>query len=201
MKKIGIDFDNTIVVYNNLFYKIAVDKKLIPAEFPKNKIKIRDFLRNQNKDHEFTKLQSEVYGKRILDAEPAPNIFQSLLKIKEEFKLIIISHKTKYPYSGTKYNLHDAAISWLEKNYFLSSHGLNLSYEDIFFCTTKDVKLETINNSGCQYFIDDLPDILEFVDKKIHRILYLNNQSKPSGNSWDYVLDDWIDLGKIISNY
>ena len=84
MKTIGIDFDNTIVVYNNLFYKIALDKKLIPAKFPKNKIKIRDFLRNQNKDHEFTKLQSEVYGKRILDAEPAPNIFESLLKIKDE---------------------------------------------------------------------------------------------------------------------
>ena len=41
MKKIGIDFDNTIVVYNNLFYKIAL--KLIPAELPKNKTIIRDF--------------------------------------------------------------------------------------------------------------------------------------------------------------
>ena len=40
MKKIGIDFDNTIVVYNNLFYKIALEKKLIPAELPKNKIDI-----------------------------------------------------------------------------------------------------------------------------------------------------------------
>ena len=200
MKTIGIDFDNTIVVYNNLFYKIALDKKLIPAKFPKNKIKIRDFLRNQNKDHEFTKLQSEVYGKRILDAEPAPNIFESLLKIKDEFKLIIISHKTKYPYYGTKYNLHEAAISWLEKNNFLSSQGLNLSYEDIFFCTTKDVKLETINNSGCQFFIDDLPDILEFVDKKIKRVLYLNKQSKPPGNSWDKTLDDWINLGELIYN-
>ena len=200
MKTIGIDFDNTIVVYNNLFYKIALDKKLIPAKFPKNKIKIRDFLRNQNKDHEFTKLQSEVYGKRILDAEPAPNIFESLLKIKDEFKLIIISHKTKYPYYGTKYNLHEAAISWLEKNNFMSSQGLNLSYEDIFFCTTKDVKLETINNSGCQFFIDDLPDILEFVDKKIKRVLYLNKQSKPLGNSWDKTLDDWINLGEIIYN-
>ncbi len=201
MKTIGIDFDNTIVIYDNLFYKIAFDKKLIPAGFPKNKIKIRDFLRSQNKDHEFTLLQSEVYGKKILNAEPAPNIFKSLSKIKDQFKLIIISHKTKYPYSGPKYNLHDAAISWLEKNNFLSSQGLNISYEDIFFCTTKKAKLETINNSGCQYFIDDLPDILEFIDKKINRVLYLNKQSTPIGNSWDYLLDDWNNLGKIINNY
>ena len=201
MKKIGIDFDNTIVVYNSLFYKIALDKKLIPAEFPRNKIKIRDFLRNQNKDHEFTKLQSEVYGKRILDAEPAPNVFESLLKIKDEFKLIIISHKTKYPYSGPKYNLHAAAISWLEKNNFLSKQGLNLTYEDIFFEPTKEAKLDTINNSGCSYFIDDLPDILKFVDKRINRVLYLNNQSKPTGDNWDFILNDWINLCEIINTY
>ena len=199
MKKIGIDFDNTIVVYDNLFYKIALENKLIPAELPKNKIIIRDFLRNNNKDHLFTKLQSEVYGNRILDAEPAPNILQSLLKIKDEFKLIIISHKTKYPYSGPKYNLHSAAISWLEKNNFLSKQGLNLKYEDIFFEPTKKGKLETINKSGCSYFIDDLPDILKFVDKKITRILYLNNQSKPSCDDWDIALDDWINLYKIVT--
>tara|TARA_B100000161_G_scaffold244598_1_gene198976 strand:+ start:243 stop:854 length:612 start_codon:yes stop_codon:yes gene_type:complete len=203
MKKIGIDFDNTIVVYNNLFHKIAFENKLIPAELPKNKIIIRDFLRSQNKDHEFTKLQSEVYGNRILDAELAPNIFQSLLKIKDEFKIIIISHKTKYPYSGPKYNLHKAALSWLEKNNFLSRDGLNLKYEDIFFEPTKELKIDTINNSGCSYFIDDLPDILKFVDKKIKRILYLNNQSKPNDNChYCYkTLDNWINLGEIINTY
>ena len=199
MKKIGIDFDNTIVVYNNLFYKIALEKKLIPAELPKNKIIIRDFLRNQNKDHEFTKLQSEVYGNRILDAEPAPNILQSLLKIKDQFKLIIISHKTKYPYSGPKYNLHRAATAWLEKNNFMSTQGLNLKYEDIYFEPTKEAKLDNINNSGCTYFIDDLPDILKNVDKKINRVLYLNNQTKPKGDNWDFVLDDWIHLCEIIN--
>ena len=66
-------------------------------------------MRNQNKDHEFTKLQSAIWQKDF-DAEPAPNILQTLLKIKDKFKLIIISHKTKYPYSGPKYNLHKAAI-------------------------------------------------------------------------------------------
>ena len=145
MKTIGIDFDNTIVIYDKLFYKLALEKELIPIDFPKNKIKIRNYLRSQNKDYEFTILQSEVYGNRILDADPAPNIYSSLNKIKDEYKLIIISHKTKYPYSGPSYDLHKAALTWLEKNNFISENGLNFSIEDIFFNTSKEEKLKDIN--------------------------------------------------------
>ena len=83
----------------------------------------------------------------------------------------------------------------------LHLQGLNLKYEDIFFKPTKEEKLDSINNSGCSYFIDDLPDILKFVDKKIKRVLYLNNQSKPTGNYWDKTLDDWINLCEIINTY
>ena len=36
--RIGIDFDNTIVSYDELFYQIAQEKKLIPAELPVNKV-------------------------------------------------------------------------------------------------------------------------------------------------------------------
>ena len=198
MKTIGIDFDNTIVIYDELFYKLALEKNLIPASFPKNKLKIRDFFRSEGKDEDFTLLQSEVYGNRILEAPQAPNIFKSLLKIKNKFKLIIISHKTRYPYLGPKYDLHNAALSWLEKNNFFSSEGLNLKDKDVFFFPTKKAKLDAINNSDCSFFVDDLPDILEYVDKKIYRILYLNNQSITYSKSWDIILNDWINLDKIL---
>ena len=198
MKTIGIDFDNTIVIYDKLFYKLALEKDLIPNDFPKNKIKIRNYLRSQNKDHEFTLLQSEVYGNRILDAEPAPNIYSSLNKIKDKYKLIIISHKTKYPYSGPSYDLHKAALNWLEKNNFISEKGLNFSIEDIFFKPSKQEKLKAINGSRCSYYIDDLPDILEFIDKKIKRILYSSSNSSFLSDSYDFVLNDWKDLSEII---
>ena len=51
----------------------------------------------------------------IVNASPAPNIYKSLKKIARDYKLIIVSHKTKFPYIGPKYNLHEGALNWLEK--------------------------------------------------------------------------------------
>ena len=82
----------------------------------------------------------------------------------------------------------------------MSTQDLNLKYEDIYFEPTKEAKLDTINNSSCSYFIVDLPDILKYVDKKINRVLYLNKQSIPKGDNWDFTLDDWIDLCEIINS-
>ena len=65
MKILGIDFDNTIVKYDNLFHKIALEKGLIDTSAGKRKKEIRDYLRSRNKGGEFTLLQGEVYGLRI----------------------------------------------------------------------------------------------------------------------------------------
>ena len=47
MKLLGIDFDNTLVNYDNLFHKVAVEKGLIKYSLPANKIAIRDYLREK----------------------------------------------------------------------------------------------------------------------------------------------------------
>ena len=41
---IGLDFDNTIVSYDELFHKVSVEQNLIDKTFEVNKIKIRDFV-------------------------------------------------------------------------------------------------------------------------------------------------------------
>ena len=50
MKKIGIDFDNTIVDYDLAFYLAALEKKLIPEKTPKTKKSVRDYLRSINNE-------------------------------------------------------------------------------------------------------------------------------------------------------
>ena len=42
---VGIDFDNTIVCYDSLFYNIALEKGLIPSNISKSKNSVRDYLR------------------------------------------------------------------------------------------------------------------------------------------------------------
>ena len=45
---IGLDFDNTIVSYDQLFHKVSVEQKLIDETFEVNKIKIRTITVNKD---------------------------------------------------------------------------------------------------------------------------------------------------------
>ncbi len=199
MTKIGIDFDNTIVFYDDLFHKIATEEKLIPSNFPSSKLLIRDYLRKRNKDELFTLLQAEVYGKRILEASPAPNVDLVIKKIIDiGFDVSIISHKSLNPYKGPKYNLHEAAMLWLEKNEFFEDKKVGLSKKNVFFNLTKEEKVNKIEEIGCDYFIDDLPEILNLINKRTIKILYspINNY-----NQNDFIiLKKWDDLIKVLDS-
>ncbi len=199
MTKIGIDFDNTIVFYDDLFHKIATEEKLIPSNFPSSKLLIRDYLRKRNKDELFTLLQAEVYGKRILEASPAPNVDLVIKKIIDiGFDVSIISHKSLNPYKGPKYNLHEAAMLWLEKNEFFEDKKVGLSKKNVFFNLTKEEKVNKIEEIECDYFIDDLPEILSLINKRTIKILYspINNY-----NQNDFIiLKKWDDLIKVLDS-
>ena len=197
MKKIGIDFDNTIVFYDNLFHKIAIEQKLIPSNFPHSKLLIRDYLRENNKDELFTIIQAEVYGKRILEATPAPNVNLAIKElINIGWDVSIISHKSLYPYKGPKYDLHKSAMLWLEKNNFFDKEKVGLSRHKVHFNLTKEDKIKKIDDVGCDYFIDDLPEILKLINKNTIKILYSpENNYKQS----DYIiLNKWGNLIKIL---
>jgi hypothetical protein len=47
--RIGIDFDNTIVSYDALFFKVAREQDAVPADTPVNKVAVRDYLRKIDK--------------------------------------------------------------------------------------------------------------------------------------------------------
>ena len=64
MIKLGLDFDNTLIDYDEVFYKIACQKDLIPKSIDRNKASVRKFLVSENKEKEFTLLQGEVYGSK-----------------------------------------------------------------------------------------------------------------------------------------
>ena len=116
MKYLGIDFDNTLVSYDELFHKVALELNLIEVDMEKSKTAIRDYLRARDQDNLFTLLQSEIYGKRIEEAIPFEGLLKAIKFIEAEgINISIISHKTKYPYRGPQYDLHSAALSWLKK--------------------------------------------------------------------------------------
>ncbi len=153
---IGIDFDNTIVRYDDLFYKIASKKKLIPENIAKSKASIRDYLRKQNQEDVWTELQGYIYGTKMELATSFPGVTQFFKTYQKSNKItpLIISHKTRYPYFGPKYDLHKAAKKWIQKQPFFQK---TIS---TFFEPTLEKKICSIKLLKCNWFIDDLPELL-----------------------------------------
>ena len=173
MKKLGLDFDNTLIDYDEVFFKLALEKNLIPPSINKDKKSVRKFFIDNNIEDEFINLQGEVYGLKVLEAKQSLGMFEALRSLKNDnYELIIVSHKTKYPYSGKKYDLHKAASNWLEVNKFFDQNGLAMKRENVYFEITKEDKISRIEQLDISFYVDDLQSILSMIKPSIKRILY-----------------------------
>lgn len=158
--RIGIDFDNTVVSYDALFHRVASEKKLIPSQISVNKVAVRDHLRSIDQEDEWTLMQGEVYGLRMNEARAYPHAIQFMTEAKQAgHELYIISHKTKRPFMGPPYDLHQAAKSWVNFHLIFQDSPLFTS-EHVFYELTKEEKIERVRSLKCDVFIDDLPEIL-----------------------------------------
>lgn len=199
MTLLGLDFDNTLVRYDKLFHKLALEKDLIKESMPVNKIAIRDFLRSQGLDEEFSLLQGEVYGLRILEAEPAEGMLEALSELHQGgMPMVLVSHKTRTPYKGPAYDLHRAAWSWLEINGFFSQDGLNWQKDQVFFEASKESKVNTIKALKCSAYIDDLPEVLDLIPNSIEKYLYDPLDTCNFEKSPYKVLNDWGKFVKML---
>jgi hypothetical protein len=158
---IGVDFDNTIVCYDGIFHRAAVERGLIPPDAPADKTQIRGRLRARGREHDWTELQGYVYGALMAEAPAFQGVEEFFIRCRERgVKTHIISHRTARPYAGPEYDLHAAARDWLCNRGFHDPNRINLDPNHVFFETTKQLKLERIAAAGCTHFIDDLPEFL-----------------------------------------
>lgn len=179
---IGIDFDNTIVSYDELFYREAMQLGLIDAQCSKNKISVREHIWKTRGDVAWQKLQALVYGPKIGEAVLTPGVkeFLSMCK-KHKVKVFIVSHKTEYAsYDPTKTDLRLAALQWLDDHDFFGNKVFKLLHQDIFFESTRLEKISRIKNLGCTLYIDDLEEIFldESFDQNIDKILFAPNSTR-----------------------
>src|SRR5262249_47195569 len=130
---IGLDFDNTLVCYDRLFHRLAVERGLVPAELPATKKAVRDFLRTAGREENWTELQGVAYGPRITDAEPFPGAKRFVRRCRADgVRVAIVSHKTRLPYRGEQHDLHAAAHAFLEAHGFYETRDTGLSADDVF---------------------------------------------------------------------
>ena len=77
--RIGFDFDNTIVSYDALFYRVAVEQSLVPTDLPQSKLAVRDYLRKVGNEDAWTEMQGYVYGARMNDAIAYPGAIEFMM--------------------------------------------------------------------------------------------------------------------------
>ena len=194
-KSIGIDFDNTIVCYDEVFSRLVRERGLM-SEGHATKGQVRDHLRRLGREDEWTALQGEAYGPALRHAKPFPGVVEFLARCRREgMPVSVISHKTRHPFLGPKHDLHEAAREWLESNGFFDPCRAGLSSSQIFFELTKVDKLKRIAEARCSHFIDDLPEFLAEpgfpVD--VERILFAPEGAAPrdlgfrSAGSWSEI--------------
>lgn len=192
--RIGLDLDGTIVVYDDVFHRHAVDRFGLPPDVPSDKTAVRDWLRaHAPGERAWIELQKMVYGLRMVEASLAPGLPEFLKDCgNARIDVSIISHKTRLSVATPAVDLHAAALEWLEGNGFFAADGFGLDRARVFFEPTRSAKLQRIASEECVLFVDDLEEVLlepEF-PKAVERWLYANGGtlSAPDGVT---VFSDW----------
>jgi hypothetical protein len=172
---LGLDFDNTIVTYDGVFHRVAREKGLIPANIGRSKDEVRDYLRSVGREDDWTSLQGEIYGARMELAAIYEGGTETIRGLSASgMKLRIISHKTKFPFLGPRYDLHEAARGFLVQQGMIGARPAILQPSDVFFELTIEDKLARIEAEKCAIFLDDLPEILNHpkFPKNVRRLLF-----------------------------
>jgi hypothetical protein len=192
---VGVDFDNTIVCFDLLFHRAAVEKSLVPKDLPPSKTSVRDYLRREGREPAWTELQGYVYGVMIHEADPFPGVLEFFSRcVDRGVKALVISHKTRHPFLGPRYDLHEAARKWLADRSFAG-----LTPDRVFLETTKEEKLRRIATEECAWFIDDLPEFLaeSSFPPAASPILFDPNDDHPSHAATPRART-WAEIGKRI---
>jgi hypothetical protein len=158
---LGIDFDNTLVSYDGVFHRVASDQGLITPDTGRGKDDVRGYLRRLDREDEWTALQGEVYGARMHLASLYDGAAEAIRKFMAAGAHVrIISHKTRFPFKGPRYDLHEAARGFLAERGIAGAADALLEPSSVFFELTIEEKLKRIDSERCAVFIDDLPEIL-----------------------------------------
>jgi hypothetical protein len=159
--RIGIDLDNTIVSYDGLFHRIAVRNGVIGPEVLPTKHAVREFLRSGGREDVWTELQGRVYGESMGEAQPFPGVAEFLAAAASQgYEVFVISHRTRFPYLGPRYDLHQAAQEWLRSHDITGSMVGRIPDSHVFLEESLDAKLQRIGEQQCDTFVDDLPELL-----------------------------------------
>lgn len=202
---IGIDFDNTIVDYGNIFAERASSLGYLDSGVERIKNEVKKILKESDKgETKWGILQAEVYSEGIRGAIVMEGFGAFVEECRKlNFSLTIVSHKSKSnPFDPQRRNLRQPALNWMQTNRFFNENGFGFDLSQIYFAETLEEKIAKIEALNCSHFVDDLLKVLlhPLFPKSTRKIHFkkeaINDNSLPvdyAGN-WrniqDYLIQD-----------
>lgn len=169
---VGLDFDNTIVNYDAIFYQLARERDWVPERLPATKLAVRDYLRAADQENCWTELQGIAYGSRMADAVAFSGVREFITAcFARGWQVCVISHRTQKPFAGPMVDLHVAALAWLQHSGLLQVSS-NIEVQ-VYFELTRDAKVARIKSMNCSVFVDDLREVLDHKEFPSHCARYL----------------------------
>ena len=174
--RIGIDFDNTLAGYDHVFTALARELALIGVSEVKTKQEIRAQARLRD-ELLWQRMQGIVYGQRMQQAELFSGVADFVTHCAASgVEVCIVSHKTRLGhYDETQTDLREAARLWMRNQGFFDRYAI--PEENLYFESSQSDKIARINSLQCDFFIDDLPEVLRHPDLShpIKKILFNSN--------------------------
>jgi hypothetical protein len=200
-RRIGIDFDNTLVLYDLVFRNCGIRRGLLAPDFAGDKDAVRAAIRAlPDGERRWTGVQAEVYGPQMSDAEIAPGALVVLAALRRAgWRLSIVSHKSRFAAADRSIDLRAAAWRWLEASGVLDSAGGPVEREDVFFEETRAAKIARIRDLACHAFLDDLAEVFlepDFPEEVSRYLLVLDAQRTPQGPF--HVVRGWPAFGALL---
>ena len=206
VRRIGIDFDNTLAGYDHLFADAARGRGWGHVPVDQGKQALRDALRaGPDGENNWRSLQAEVYGVRMAEAKLFDGAVDFFGHCRERGVTVsIISHKTRYAVADPGgVDLHTASLNWMRLQGFFTEEGFGLDPEQVFFEASRADKLARIAALDCTHFIDDLEEVLlapEF-PKGVKRYLIaagaMDAPELTSCRSWRDITEDIFGLESV----
>jgi hypothetical protein len=193
--RIGLDFDNTIIQYDEVFLRAAGQRGLLSPGFTGSKQEIRDAIRClADGEMKWQALQGYVYGRGIGGATLFPGVPNFLRRARAQGDtVLIVSQKTEHGhFDPDKINLREAALGWMEAQGFFTDWGFSMTRGNVHFAASRAEKLRRIASLACDIFIDDLEEVLTDAEFPggVRRILF-SGQAEMTTSAPYEICRDW----------
>ena len=164
--RVGLDFDNTLIDYDQVFGKIFVAEMarrgFAAPPSPGGKQAVKRAAIDIAGEEFWMAIQGQAYGRGIDDARLIDGVGAFFAAAnRQAAELFIVSHKTEFGhFDDSRTNLREAARNWMDRHGFFTATGFALRPSQVFFEATVNAKIARICSLDLDYFVDDLEKVL-----------------------------------------